>query len=292
MVGVTGKDLVKTGKVIRIRPERISEVYWYMKYKVTWDTDAFIKKLTEISPHLDELEYAGKVDLANYDDGRKSISIKVPVDTVILPVYIRDKSYMAYDVYKGLIEHKTKGVVDIEEFSLFDVYKVTDKPSGRLGKVYFSTRIEHREDIKNYGIKSFGISISERSTSELSRIHDFSKTHLTFAVFTDGPYDYNFIKDCINVIKRLQGTPYSELPRIEATSSSVLERNIRKSMLFLEQDLTSLLNSIHFLHSHEFDENGIIGWLFKPYSGIVKGFRCEFEKALTLFADVLTFFRT
>jgi hypothetical protein len=284
------KTLVKTGKVIKIKPEDVlSSVYKYVKYEMNWNPDAFTKKLREISPYLDKLKLDGKVKLMGDNDVKSGIEIEVPVDTVILPVYMRDKDYLRFKFYEGLIEHKTKDVVDIEEFSLFDVYKVVDKPFGKLDKVYFSTWINYRKDINSYGIKMFGISISG-GPNELSRIVGLYKTYLTFTAITEGSYDEEFIIKHLNTIKRLQGTPYSELPWIEAKSTDPYEENIRQGMLFIERDLTAVLNLIHFLHSHEFNENDIIGWLFKSYSDLVKSFGCEFDNALSSLIRVISAF--
>jgi hypothetical protein len=281
---IMGKDLVKTGKIIKINPEDVLNVYKYAKHEINWDPDAFIKKLMEISPYLYKKEYAGKVELINDDDERKGIKIFAPVNTVILPVYMRDKDYMVFKSYKGLIEHKTRETVDISEFSLFDVYQVVDEPFGRLSKVGFSAWIEYRESIKRYGIKAFGPSVVDRG------IGYPSKTTLSVAVFTEGSFDEEVASEYLNIIRRLQGVPYSELPRIEETGSSAFEQSIREGMLWLERDLTSILNLVNFLYSYEFDENDIIGWLFKSYSDLVRSFGCKFDDALSSFVRVISAF--
>jgi len=282
MMTLRGKNLVKTDKVIKVKPEDILKIYKYAKYVMSWDPNEFIEKLKEIYPHINKREYADRIQFLS-NDIKDGIKILVPVDTVILPTYMRDKDYMLLKAYRGLIEHKTSDVIDINEFSLFDVYKVVDKPFGRLSHVDFAAWIEYRNEIKSYGIKVLGISIVDR------RLGYHSRDLLTGTVFSENPFDEELNLRYLKIVKQLQGVKYSDLPNVKEIANFGFKKGILGSMLWLERDLTATLNLVHFLHSHEFDKNDIIGWLFKPYSDLVKGFGCKFEDALVL-ADVISAF--
>jgi hypothetical protein len=280
MMALMGKNLVKTNKVIKVEPEDILKIYKYAKYMINWQPDKFIEKLEEIYPYINRREYVNRVQFLS-NDIKDGIRILVPANTIILPTYMRDKEYMVFKVYRSLIEHKTSDVIDINEFSLFDVYKVVDKPFGRLSHIDFSAWIEYRREIKSYGIKIFGISVVDR---RLGR--DF-RDLLTGTVFGENIFDEELNLGYLKMIKQLQGVKYSDLPYVEGIANFGYEKGVLSGMLLLERDLTATLNLVHFLYSHEFDENDIIGWLFKHYSDNIKGLGCEFEKALSKLTGVL-----
>jgi hypothetical protein len=80
-------------------------------------------------------------------------------------------------------------------------------------------------------------------------------------------------------MKKLHGKKYSEVKDISD-----------KDVSWLEEALTTTVNLINALHTVEFDENSVEGWLLKSYSDTFKGFGCEFEEALLSAAKVISAF--
>jgi hypothetical protein len=278
---MTGKNLVKTGKVIKVDPEKILNLYKYAKYHITWESKEISKKWEEFRKYMGNRGYNEIRSLVgkNLTD---ALVIYIPANFVILPTYMRDRGFKLTEYYKDILEPKISPVVDINEFSLFDLYEVVEEPTGRLGLVDFAIGIRYRRDIGSFGVKTLSIIIEDRYAGPSS------KYTLTGSTFLEGSYDEESTFLSLKAVKSVQGVSYSDLPSIIEHGQDIL-KNLKEGMLWLERDLTSTLNLIHFLHSHEFDENDAVGWLFKPYSDIIKGFGCNFEDALSL-ADVVSAF--
>jgi len=279
---MTGKNLIKTDKVIKVDPEKILNLYKYAKYHIIWESKEIAKKWEEFRKYMGNRGYNEVRSLVG-EDPTGALGIYIPVNFVILPTYMHDRVFKITEYYRDIIEPKISPVVDVNEFSLFDLYKVVEEPTGRLGLVDFAIGIRYRRDIGNYGIKTLSIIIEDRHAGPPSRYT------LTGSTFLEDPYDEESTFLSLEAVKSVQGVSYSDLPSIIERGQDIL-KNLEEGMLWLERDLTITLNLIYFLHSHEFDENDAVGWLFKPYSDIIKGFGCDFDDALLTAAKVISAF--
>jgi len=274
-----GKNLVKTDKTIKVDPEKILKIYKYVKNYINWESEEFVKKIEKIFQYEGKQEYGG----SRFSVGRDlkdGIEIYVPLKFIVLPTYMRDKRFKITKYYWDLLDPRISYTVDINEFSLFDIYQVVEEPGGRLGVVDFNIEIKYRKDINSYGLTALSIVLEDKHVGSPSRFY------LTGTSLSEDPYYVEKSFMYLETIKQLQGFPYADLSSLEEHSSGVL-KNISEGMLWLERDLTSTLNLLNFLHNYKFDKDDVVGLLFEPYSNLVKGFGCKFEDALLL-SDVIS----
>jgi hypothetical protein len=241
-----------------------------------WESEEFIKKLWELRSRKEKLNpyiyvnYYDEVTFIDKNNIEKGISFYLPLNFVLLPTYMHIE---IPESCKDIVQPKRSEVVDINEFSLFDVYKVVEEPTeGRFGVVTFGFSIKYREDINSYGIKVLRVIAEDKRPSRT--LQDLS----IISVFHDIFREEDTLARYLEKIKKLQGEKYSEIESIYSNIS------------WLEEVLITTVNLINALHTNEFDENDIKGWLLKSYSDTFKGFGCELEEVLSSSARVISAF--
>jgi hypothetical protein len=237
-----------------------------------WESGEFVKVLRELRSYKEKLGPHKHIDF--YDDvrlldGGRGISFYLPLSFVLLPTYMHKK---IPESCKDIIKPKKSEVVDINELSLFDVYKVVDSLEGRFRLVKFGISIEYRKDIDSYGLDAL------RVIAKDEEVVITPQDLLIVSAFHDDFREENTRAKYLEKIEKLQGKKYSEIEGIDDDIS------------WIEESLITILNLINVLHTNEFDENDIVGWLLKPYSDTFKGFGCEFEEALLTASKVISAF--
>jgi hypothetical protein len=265
------KTLVKTGKVIKIDPYELLNLYRYVKYHMRWEPNDLYEKLEELSQYIDQKEYSRRIKFHDENNVGKGAVVNIPINTVILPSFIHNYNTQ---YYRGLVKSKRLDKVSIDNLSYFNVYQVVNSfTKGRFSEVNLSVSIRFDKVDKNYAIDSLWIDLRSRY---LSRSY---KQPLIEAIILLQYMDDAFIEKNINTVKQLEGTSYSKL----STDTMYGIRHI-------EENLTLTLNLFHTLHSYNFEEDNVVGWLFKQYSDNIKGFGCEFEEALLTASKVISAF--
>jgi len=265
------KTLVRTGKVIKINPSELLSLYKYIKYYMRWEPEDIIKKLNEIYPYRRQKEYSKRVKFLDEKNVEKGVVINIPVSFVILPSVLHNE---VTRFYGDIIKTKRLDEVSIDELSHFNVYQVINSfIEGKFSEINLSVSIGlHRID-QNYAIRSLWIDLRDRY---LSRSY---KQPLIEATVFDILPDENIVERFINFVRQNEGAKYSRLPQ-----------EVVYGVKWVEENLTLTLNLFHTLHSHDFEKDDIMGFLFKEYSETVKGFGCEFEEALLSAAGVISAF--
>lgn len=277
-----GKNLVKTGRVIKVNPYDILSLYKYAKYHIQWESRELIKKLMEIYPYRKELGNEDYDVFYNYGGGvlfegegvEKDVSIHIPLNFLLLPVYIHGIVPPSYEYEKiiDVIEPDKNDVVDMDKLSLFNVYQVVDDAKGRINVVKLVISIEYRKDIRNYGIGALDV-----IADDIPTIEDPERLSILSLVY-DSSDEEERIAKYLGKIRELQGKKYSEIGRF------------RDGIEWVEERLITTINLINALYTSKFDENDIIGWMLKQYSDTFKGFGCEFEDMLSSAAKVISAF--
>jgi len=277
------KNLVKTDKVIMVNPENLLTLYRYAKYYIKWESEEFIKKLREIYPLVREsnyYDYYEKVQFVKKDNIEEGIRFYIPLNYVLLPTYLH---IYVPEPYKNIIKSKKSDVIDINEFSLFNVYQVVDDVNGRFSLVKLGVSIEYRDNIDCYGVKALEVFAKDKY---IKSPQDF----LIMSVFHDLIREEDKFAGYLKIIKKLQGTKYSELEEYQERNYFYRIKEDILDIFWLEESLITTINLINALYTNEFDENDIIGQLLKPYSDTFKGFGCKFEEVLPAAAGVISAF--
>jgi hypothetical protein len=264
------KTLVKTGKVIKVNPLEILDLYKFAKYNMRWKPEDFIKNLSEIYPYR-QSEYVGKIKFLDENNVSMGAVINIPISFVILP------SVMHIEVprfYRDIIKTKRLNKISIDDISYFNVYQVVNSfTEGKFDEANLSILIAlHRID-KNYAIRSMWLEFRDKYLSR-----SYKQPFIEATVFDTFP-DEDTVKRYIDFVRKVQGVSYSEL-----------SQEVRNGIKWIEEDLTLTLNLFHTLYSYNFEGNDVVGLLFKEYSDLVKSFGCKFDDALSSLAQIISAF--
>ena len=271
------KNLIKTDKVLKVDPFDILSLYKYVKYHMQWESKEFTKRLLEYSSRKEKLrhEYSDRYERIGFfemGDVLRGIYLYIPLNIVFLPTYMRIE---VLEMYRDILQSKKSEVVDVNELSFFNAYKVVDDPDGRFGSVTLGIWIEYRKDIDNYGAKALYVTIEDKKLGKKPLDNNISITSVFHTLFRE---EDTFVK-YLERMKKLHGKKYSEVKDIDDSDIS-----------WLEAVLTTTINLINALRTVEFDENSVEGWLLKPYSDTFKGFGCDFDEALLTASKVISAF--
>jgi hypothetical protein len=130
-----------------------------------WESKEFVKRLWEYSSRIEKLspnEYSGRyegIGFVERGNVLKGIYFYIPLNLVFLPTYMRIK---VLGMYRDILQPKKSEVVDVNELSFFNAYKVVDDPDGRFGGVTLGISIEYRSDINDYGVKGLHVIIEDK----------------------------------------------------------------------------------------------------------------------------------
>jgi hypothetical protein len=267
------KTLVKTGKVMKIDPYELLNLYRYARYHIRWEPEGFIEKLKEIYQYRDQKKYLRRIKFHDENNISKGVVVNIPVNIVILPSFIHNKVTRSY---KGLIRLRNldKASVSIDNISYFDVYKVVNSPTkGKFDEINLSISIIPDRVDGNYALDYLWIDVRE---SYLSRAFMQPLIEAVILLHYEGDVT---IKRNIDYVKQIEGTSYSRL-----------SQDTMYSISHIEENLTLTLNLFHTLYSYNFEEDDVVGWLFKQYSDTVRSFGCEFEEAILTASKVISAF--
>jgi hypothetical protein len=264
--------LIKDGEVIKVDPQDTLTLYKYAKYYMRWESEEFIKKLWELRSYKEKLDpykyidYYDEVRFIDKNSIEKGIAFYIPLNFVLLPTYMHMK---VPESCESIIKPKRNDVVDIDELSLFNVYKVVDGLKDIFRLVKLGISIEYRQDINSYGIRALRVVAVDKNVRKIPQ-----EDLYIISVFHDIFREEDTLTEYLEKIKKLQGTKYSEI------------EGINDDIEWIEKSLITTLNLINALHTNEFDENDIVGWLLKPHSDAVKSFGGNFEDAISVIKEV------
>jgi hypothetical protein len=245
-----GKTLIKTDKVIKTNPENILNFYKFVRHYMHWDPQGYIDELNKAFP--DRLD--------NHE------RFEIPLDIVILPSYMISR---IPSTLKNVIKPKRQSIILYENFSSFDVYKVVDDPNGEITDTTIGVGIDYRANKDDVArIRTMLLTVEY-----LHSDYD-SKTLFISTVLGDEYANRDTLTKALDTLTQLHGKSYSDFSRW-------YPRLIEK-LIMVEEHLTLFLNFLYALHSQDFDNKGIMSWLFKPYSDLIKGYGCNFEEALSV----------
>jgi len=107
------ETLIKTGEVLKIDPKNVVDLYRFIGRYMVWKSEDYEEKWNKLFPDLFQpVEF-----------------IKIPLDHIWLP------SFMISPIpptFNGIIKPKRRDAIYHENFSYFDLYKLTYAPNGRL----------------------------------------------------------------------------------------------------------------------------------------------------------------
>jgi hypothetical protein len=248
--------LVKTGEVIKVNPRVVVDIYKFARHYIQWDPQEYFNKVDKMRPNR----------LENY------VYTEIPINVVLLPTYMISPIPPSF---KGIIKPKRRDVIYPENFSYFDLYKVVEDPNGKITDAVVSAGIVHRRLEDVVGIRSLSLTLDYlRSSYPYQSLFLFTNLDEFFT-------SENILENILKVLRWARGRSYSNFSRENS--------RLMRKLLYFEETFTVFLNFLYTLHTHEFDDTDMVGWLFKPYSELVKGFGCKFEDAISVVKVVSAF---
>jgi hypothetical protein len=190
---------------------------------------------------------------------------------------------------KNVIKPERKNIILYESFSSFDLYKVVDDPNGEITNTAIGVDV-------NYRVNKDDAARIESMLLTVEYLHsDYDdKTLFISTVLGEDSVNENTLTKALNTLTQLHGKNYSDFWRDYSIVDypSYFSRwypELINELIMVEEHLNLFLNFLYALHSQDFDNKGIMSWLFKHYSDLIKGYGCDFEEALSVveFASAL-----
>jgi hypothetical protein len=253
-------SLIKTGKVVKVDPRDIINLYRMIR---TWVT------LAMNDDYLNFLREEAKEDSNFY-------TVFLTTNLLLVPKYM-------YSEIPRILKNNTKvqhrDKIEYEKFSYFNVYRFDNKSDGEIEKVEFEVQFGPSsfflERVRIFALK-LNIVASEPDNED-PNFYDkvpFKDRSCFFSTLIHENYDdiESFEKD-LRTLYWIQGKSYSKFPK--RRRGGVVDR-----IEHIEEHMILFTNFLYTLYTGEFEKNTPGGRLFEPFTKSLKELGDTFENAL------------